>query len=282
MALPLELPDTFQRHVHTARQVARQHKRRLEEEQLPTACDAFDRLLEGGLRRGTMVELIGQRSSGRFSLVLSALAAATGRGEAAALIDLGDAFDPQLAKHAAVDLERLLWTRPRHLKEVLASAEIILSSGIPLVILDLGMPPLAGGRGHEASWLRLARRALAHRAALLIASPYRVSGTAAHAVVQARPQVRRWIGQGTSQRLLGGVSASFELLKSRTQRPGAPQQGDRQDTAWRSVELLDDEVLGKAHLAPPSKASVEATEKTATQPFRPRLVSTQEARRAIA
>lgn len=276
MRHPLQLPETFQRHVRTARQVAKQHRRRLEEEQLPTACEAFDRLLEGGLRRGSMVELIGQRSSGRFSLVLSALAAATGRGEAAALIDLGDAFDPQVAVHAAVDLERLLWTRPQHLKEVLASAEIILSSGIPLVVIDLGMPPLAGGRGHEASWLRLARRALAHRAALLIASPYRVSGTAAHAVVTTRADGKRWLGHGPTPRLLAGVSTSFELLKSRSQRPGAPQQGDRQDSTWRSIELLTPDVFTESAAAEPT-----------VQPFRQRppvtaAEGTTERRRAIA
>lgn len=243
MTLPLQLPDALSRQLRTARQMVRQRRRGLDEEQLPTACAAFDQLLEGGLRRGSMVELIGQRSSGRFSLVLSALAATTGRGEAAALIDLGDAFDPQVAHHAAVDLERLLWIRPRHLKEVLASAEIILSSGIPLVVIDLGMPPIAGGRGHEASWLRLARRALAHRAALLVASPYRVSGTAAQAVINAKTRQSRWLGTGSTPRLLAGCAASLELLKSRSQRPGAPRQGDRQEIVWRSGELLAPEWL---------------------------------------
>lgn len=247
MTHSIELPDAFSRHLRTARQLVSQRRRNLEEEQLSTACQAFDKLLEGGLRRGSMVELIGQRSSGRFSIVLSALAAATGRGEAAALIDLSDAFDPQVARDAEVDLERLLWTRPRHLKEVLASAEIILSSGIPLVVIDLGMPPLAGGRGQEASWLRLARRASTHRVALLVASPYRVSGTAAQAVVSARPLHSRWLGHGATPRLLAGVSASLELLKSRSQRPGTPRQGDRQELIWRHTEVLTPDLL-----APPA------------------------------
>ncbi len=268
MTHPIELPDAFSRHLRTARQLASQRRRNLEEEQLSTACNAFDKLLEGGLRRGNMVELIGQRSSGRFSLVLSALAATTGRGEAAALIDLSDAFDPQVAQHAEVDLERLLWTRPRHLKEVLASAEIILSSGIPLLIIDLGMPPIAGGRGQEASWLRLARRASTHRVALLVASPYRVSGTAAQAVISARPTGSRWLGHGPAPRLLAGVSASFELLKSRSQRPGTPRQGDHQELTWRHTEVLAPELL-----LPP--AAVHSFPRSSTP-------QQQDARRAIA
>ena len=258
----IELPDAFSRHLTTARQMVSQRRRSLEEEQLPTACHAFDRLLEGGLRRGAMVELIGQRSSGRFSIVLSALAATTGRGEAAALVDLSDAFDPQVAEDAEVDLERLLWTRPRHLKEVLASAEIILSSGIPLLVIDLGMPPLAGGRGQEASWLRLARRAATHRVALLVASPYRVSGTAAQAVIHARPTSSRWLGEGPSPRLLAGVSACLELLKSRSQRPGTPRQGDQQQLTWRHTEVLAPEPLppdAALHSFPRSPAARRST-----------------------
>src|SRR5512143_1726070 len=49
----------------------------------------------GGLPRGTLVEVVGRRSSGRFALALAALAAATQAGESAALVDLGDQLDPQ-------------------------------------------------------------------------------------------------------------------------------------------------------------------------------------------
>ncbi len=79
-----------------------------------TAWPALDRLLCGGLRRGALVELVGPTSSGRFSLVLGALAAATRRAEPAALVDLGDGLEPRLAEAAGIELDRLLWVRPRH------------------------------------------------------------------------------------------------------------------------------------------------------------------------
>ena len=44
---------------------------------------------------------------------------------------------------------------------------------------------LSLGRGVEAVWLRLARAARSHGAALLVGSPYRVSGTAASVVIKA-------------------------------------------------------------------------------------------------
>ena len=62
-------------------------------ERLSTAIKAIDRLLPGGLPRGRLVEIVGRRSSGRFSLVLSTLAAVTGTGDCAALVDLGDGLD---------------------------------------------------------------------------------------------------------------------------------------------------------------------------------------------
>ena len=89
---------------------------------LPTGIDPLDRLISGGLPRGRLTELVGRRSSGRFSIVLAALASATSAGEAAALVDRGSALDPQAAHEAGVELERLLWARPRRVKEALAAA----------------------------------------------------------------------------------------------------------------------------------------------------------------
>lgn len=191
-----------------------------------TRLAGVDRLLGGGISRGQTVELVGPRSSGRFSLVLELLAGATQSGESAALIDLGDHFDPQAAARAEVVLERLLWARPRRLKQALGSAEVLIGGGFPLVVIDLGLPPVPGGRGKESAWLRLRRAALDHQAALLIASPYRAGGTAPRKILdlgsRASP-VRAFWGQAAprSPRLLNGLATRLELAKSRGERPGA-------------------------------------------------------------
>ena len=67
------------------------------------------------------MEIIGRRSSGRFSLTLAILRAATAAGEAAALVDLGNNLDPQIAAEHGVDLERLLWVRPELAKTLLST-----------------------------------------------------------------------------------------------------------------------------------------------------------------
>jgi recombination protein RecA len=67
--------------------------------------------LTGGLPRGSLTEISGPDSSGRTSVLLAALAAATQRGEICALIDATDSFHPHSAVAAGVDLTRLLWVR---------------------------------------------------------------------------------------------------------------------------------------------------------------------------
>src|SRR5512146_1375328 len=67
--------------------------------------------LTGGLPRGCLTEIYGSASSGRSSLMMAALAAATTRGELCALVDIGDSFDPKSAEAAGVILDRILWVR---------------------------------------------------------------------------------------------------------------------------------------------------------------------------
>jgi hypothetical protein len=225
-ALPVSLPDDLSRHLLRAADLARGGATR--REALPTAVAPLDRLLSGGLPRGTLVEVTGWRSSGRFSLALSVLAAATGAGEAAALVDLGDHFDPQAAAAFGADLPRLLWVRPRTLKEALLAAETLLSAGVPLVVLDLGLATskISLGRRarHAFAFLRLARTAGAHGAALLVLSPFRVAGPAAEAVLAAggaRPGWSRSLsGDRAALPLLLGLSSRLFLEKLRGRRPG--------------------------------------------------------------
>ena len=78
---------------------------------VPTGMAALDARLEGGLPRGHLSEVIGPRSSGRLAIVVSALAGATLRGEAVALIDPLDMFDPVSAAANHLDFQRMLWVR---------------------------------------------------------------------------------------------------------------------------------------------------------------------------
>ena len=161
--------------------------------------------LTGGLARGCLTEICGPASSGRTSVLLAGLAAATRRGEYCAIVDASDALDPHSFSAANVDLDRLLWvrcgdhvsltgagpspavagaSRPRLnrdskpnvtratdcLEQVLRATDLLLESGgFGLIILDLAdVPPPIARRIPLTTWFRF-RRAVEHKPTILLA-----------------------------------------------------------------------------------------------------------------
>ena len=72
---------------------------------------AWTRGWAAGFRAASCRSSSAPRSSGRTSLLLQMLAAATARGELVALVDALDMLDVESAAAAGVDLDRLLWIR---------------------------------------------------------------------------------------------------------------------------------------------------------------------------
>jgi hypothetical protein len=165
-----------------------------------------------GLSRGVLIELSGGRSSGLTSVCLATLAAVTAAGESAALIDPGDHLDPQRAGFFGVDLSRLLWVRPKDLKEALASAETILSAGFSLVVLDLA-EKRPWPRLPDAVWIRLTRAAKGQRSLLLVRSSAPLDGPFADALITAGRVRPLWLGEGRAPKVLAGLSADLTLRK---------------------------------------------------------------------
>src|SRR5258708_39902472 len=60
--------------------------------------------------RGRITEITGARSSGRTTLLHALLAASTGRGESAVLVDATDAFAPSSAAAGGGGLAKLIWS----------------------------------------------------------------------------------------------------------------------------------------------------------------------------
>jgi recombination protein RecA len=79
-------------------------------EMMPTGIASVD-ALTGGVSLGCLTEICGQASSGRTSVLLALIAECIRRDEICALVDASDAFDPQSAASAGIDLARLLWVR---------------------------------------------------------------------------------------------------------------------------------------------------------------------------
>ena len=79
--------------------------------QTATGIPTVDTLLGGGLPGGAISEVTGSSCSGRTSFALVFVAGLTRAGRATAWIDVVDAFDPESAAAAGVDLNRQLWIR---------------------------------------------------------------------------------------------------------------------------------------------------------------------------
>ena len=159
--------------------------------------------LIGGLPRGCLTEVCGPASSGRTSLLLGAIAAATQHQEICALVDTSDALDPPSAAAAGVDLERVLWVRccdsswrgqgfnradkaslktralvPQErrnnkaegaVEQALRVTDLLLQSGgFGLIAIDLGDVPIKTARRIPlTSWFRF-RRAVEHTPTVLL------------------------------------------------------------------------------------------------------------------
>ena len=138
-----------------------------------TGVPAMDARLGGGLPRGHLSEIVGPRSSGRTSLLIQVIAAATSRGELVALIDALDMLDVASLAAAGVDLSRLLWIRGhvvtspglcrdlngRAMEQAVKALGLVLQAGnFGLVVLDVGDAPHdAVRRLPFTTWLRLQR-----------------------------------------------------------------------------------------------------------------------------
>jgi hypothetical protein len=203
-------------------------------------------VLTGGLPRGCLSEIYGPASSGRTSLLLAALAAATQRKEVCALVDTTDAFNPLSGATARVDFEKLLWIRcgtnaPRRhrdtekkirngeyskVEQALRVTDLLLQSGgFGLVAIDLSDVPLQIVRRIPlTSWFRFQRAVEPTPTVLLVFSPTPCARTCASLLLKMRGQSsvvgRQSSGKETPThaQLFEGLHIEGELMRSRLQR----------------------------------------------------------------
>ena len=194
---------------------------------------ALDDLLLGGVPRGQMSEITGARSSGRTSLLLSLLAAASRRGEVVALVDALDRLDPASAEAAGVRLDQLLWVRGHDVpltrralspewepsrprpgrsraslidravdRAIKATNLIVQAGGFGLVALDLGDVPAAViGALPFTTWMRLQRVLEGSDTACLILADQQTTRSAGGVSVRLEPRAAGWTKRPHQHRL---------------------------------------------------------------------------------
>jgi hypothetical protein len=185
----------------------------------PTGSPDLDAALGGGLRRGHLSEITGAASSGRSTVAVQALAAAADRGEAVALVDTCDTFDPASAAERGVALPRLLWVRetgdaPRALK---AFSLILQAGGFGLVILDLAdVSPAALRRFPWTTWMRIARIVEHSDTAALLVGSERIARSAGGVTIALESSTGcLWQGTTHRARVFTGVVPAPRVVRAR-------------------------------------------------------------------
>jgi hypothetical protein len=223
-----------------------------------TGLPDLDDALGGGWRVGEISEVVGARSTGRTTVLIATLAAATARGDIGALVDAWDRFDPVSAAAAGVDLDRLLWVRGPALTVTLELARpavlqqavqrairafdlIVRAGGFGIVALDLaGAPARALQALPFTTWLRLAHANEGRQTAGLVIAERPLGRSARGACVQlaAAP---RWTGASAQSRRFNGFHLRADVnvdLKHRSirHRPGTPTGRSLCQSIDRSID----------------------------------------------
>jgi hypothetical protein len=184
----------------------------------PTGIAALDTALGGGLTRGHLSEIVGARSTGRFTVLCRMLAAAAARGEATALIDTCDRFDPASASAAGLDLSKLLWVRdtgdaPRALK---AMNLVLQAGGFGVVAFDLADVPLSGLRQFPyTTWMRIARVIEGSQTAAVLIGTERLGRSPGGVTISLEATKGRWSGTADRARLLRAIDPRPRIVGGR-------------------------------------------------------------------
>ena len=199
----------------------------------PVDVDALDACLRGGVPRGQLSEIAGRCSSGRTTLLLQMVAAATRRGEIAAVIDTFDRLDVASVAWSGADLERLLWVRgdacstaqaplvERAVDRALKALNLVLQAGgFGLVALDFAdVPPIALKRIPFTTWLRVQRACEGRDTACVLLAP-QPTARSAGGVTLLVDGAATWAGNSDRSRRLDGVDVNTRVVSPRRKVEG--------------------------------------------------------------
>ncbi len=187
-----------------------------------TGLSTLDEALGGGLVRGHVSEIVGPRSSGRTTVLGRMLRAASGRGEAMAIIDVCDRFDPACAAASGVDLSKLLWVRERgDASRALKALNLVLQAGgFGLVAFDVAdVPSTALRQFPYTTWMRIARVIEGSQTAAVIIAAERLGRSPGGVTIALEPpndaSRAQWSGTADRARFLRAIDVRTRVVGGR-------------------------------------------------------------------
>ncbi len=217
---------------------------------VPMDVATLDACLRGGLPRGQLSELAGARSSGRTTLLLQMMAAATVRGEIVAFIDTLDRLDVASAAAAGVDLSRLLWIRgqdisgragpfgpadhpfgpagptDRAIDRALKALNLVLQAGgFGVVAIDLAdVAPVAIRQIPFNTWMRVQRIVEGSDTACVLLTSEPLARSAGGLTVTLAGRAA-WTGTSDRSRRLSGIELRARVVSPRKRIDGEAAVG---------------------------------------------------------
>ncbi len=187
-----------------------------------TGLEILDAPLGGGIARGHLSEIVGPRSSGRTTVLCRMFRAAADRGEAIALIDSCDRFDPASASASGIDLTKLLWVRERgDASRALKAMNLVLQAGgFGLVAFDIAdVPSIALRQFPYTTWMRIARVIEGSQTAAVVIAAERIARSPGGVTIalEPAPDVSRaqWSGTADRARFLRGIELRARVIGGR-------------------------------------------------------------------
>jgi hypothetical protein len=204
-----------------------------------TGLGWLDARLGGGWPCGETSEVTGPASSGRTSVLMATLAAATARGELVALVDATDTFDVVTAAAAGVALDRVLWvrgdpaagppgagpaapaTRGAGLvdRAIKAFGLVLEAGGFGVVAIDVAdVAPRDLGRLPFTTWRRLQRLVEGRDTVSLVVAPVPLGRSARGLTLELTASAAatpRWDGTSRRSRRLVGLTLAPAVRAAR-------------------------------------------------------------------
>jgi hypothetical protein len=194
-----------------------------------------DKMLGGGIPRGSITEVSGGASTGKTSFALSAVASITQLGNACAWVDVNDALSPEATSAAGVELRRLLWLRMSaergekvtdkpwsRLEQALKATDLLLQTGgFGAIVLDMSdVLRQHTQRIPLATWYRFRLAAEQARTALVFLTQSPCASSCASLVLRCEPGEAVPFSSNGETPLF--ERQQYELARERNRNEGSP------------------------------------------------------------
>ena len=179
---------------------------------ISTGSLLIDKILNGGIAQGRIIELFGIESSGKSTLCLQVARECQKKGSLVAYIDVEQALDVDYARALGVNTEELIFTQPTSGEQALEIVDTLAKTGeVSLIIVDsvAALTPQAELDGEMSDVTIGLRARLMTKALGKITATLNEKNCAVIFINQLREKISTGFSMGPSETTPGGRALKF-------------------------------------------------------------------------